>query len=624
MKKMLGKIREVERLKLKTDLCRYLLSTKSGDKWRSAGLRRRSGILVPLFSVFSHRSLGIGDLEDLKLVVDWCKKTGNSILQLLPMNECGPTFCPYDSVSAFALEPMYISLEKAPGFCNKHNKVRAEEIRKKFPIGLSRVNYAIKDEKLRLLWDIYNLAGKEGDSSRLCEFQEKNRHWVGDFALFKVLKFHQSGLPWYDWDQKYKDRDAAALGSFKKEHAREIDFQIWLQWLLHEQFKGFKEYAGEKKILVEGDLPLLVSRDSADAWAHPELFKLEFAAGAPPDMYCAKGQRWGMPTYNWDKIAASDYRYLKDKLRYAENFYDILRIDHVVGLFRIWSIPFDEPLENKGLNGFFDSSEEGKWKERGRDILAVMLGNTRMLLCAEDLGMIPEVCPETLKELGIPGNDVQRWVKDWESRHDFLDAGHYRVLSVSMLSTHDTTNCAAWWQYEAGTVDEELFIRKCASRSIDYNRIKDRLFDWGLSSHGRLRWLKNITSADMLASILGKGKREIADFIELYANSYMEKEKLWKRLKIKGQMREYPDREVVSCALSLTLGSSSVFCIETIVDWLYFAGLFPGDPYKYRINTPGEVNPDNWSLVIPIPLEVLLRHKVNKDILTMVLSSGRQ
>jgi len=598
------------------------VNKNSQDNWKAVSFKRRAGVLVPLFSVYSQKSLGIGDLRDLELVVDWCKQTGNSILQLLPMNECGPVFCPYDSVSAFALEPMYLCLEKIPLSGSKDFKSTIKEIKNKFPAGNHNLNYAIKEEKLSLLWDIYMRQGN-GQSGQLENFQKNNAYWIEDFALFKVLKYHQAGRPWHDWEQVYRNRDAVSLANFRKEHIREINFQIWIQWQLYQQFKELKEYAQAKKILLKGDLPLLVSRDSADVWAHPELFKLDFAAGAPVDVYCAKGQRWGMPTYNWDEISAGDYQYLKDKLKYAENFYDILRIDHVVGLFRIWSIPYNEPLENKGLNGFFDPVDENSWPEHGRRILRIILESTRMLLCAEDLGVIPRICPETLGLFGIPGNDVQRWAKDWDLKHDFLDPADYRTLSVTMLSTHDTTNWAAWWQYEAGTVDEELFMRMCAIRRIDYNYTKNSLFDFSLSKYGRLRWSKNINSVDSLVHILGKRREEIGDFIKLYENSYMEKEKLWKRLKIKGQMREVADEEIISRVLRDNLGSSSLFSIQTIIDWLYPTGLFRGDPHKYRINTPGTISPDNWSLVIPLSLEKLLSQKVNKDIREMVSSSGR-
>ncbi len=396
-----------------------LLNTVSAVKWQKIGLNKRAGICLPLFAVYSKDSLSIGDFKDLELVVDFCVKSGISIIQLLPMNELGPLFCPYDSLSSFALEPVYISVKNLS--TDNDFLERAENIRDFYPTGKLHLDYEIKDEKIRLLWDIY--IRQPLDVVEFKEFLESNSYWMEDFALFKVIKDHFNGLPWYDWEDGYKNRDPRILNIFKEEHHREILFQKWLQWLAYRQFRNAREYACSKGIFIKGDLPILVSRDSADVWAHKDFFKLEFAAGAPPDMYCAKGQRWGMPTYNWENIVLDNYKYLKERLKYAEQFYDMLRIDHVVGLFRIWSIPYHEPKENQGLNGFFDPVDESKWREHGRNILSVMLSNTSMLLCAEDLGVIPRACTDVLKELGMPGNDVQRWVKDWRVQHDFLSPG---------------------------------------------------------------------------------------------------------------------------------------------------------------------------------------------------------
>jgi len=588
--------------------------------------------LWAMISVYSRKSLGVGDFSDLKLLIDWAHLTGNSIIQLLPLNQVGSTFCPYDSVSSFALDPMFICIRDINQPKNKPLENKLNNLKKVFPAGNSRLDYAIKEAKVLFLRELY--AGNGGpDYSGLKGFIEENYYWLSDFALFMSLKEYHKGRPWYDWELRFKNRNKEVLNDFKKGHEQEIDFQVWLQWQLYLQFKSLKEYAGCKKILLKGDLPILVSRDSADVWAHPELFKLQFAAGAPPDMYCARGQRWGMPTYNWESIANDGYRYLREKLKYSQNFYDILRIDHAVGLFRIWSIPFNEPIENKGLNGSFFPSDESSWLTHGRNILLSMLDNTNMLLCAEDLGIIPKVCTDTLRELGIPGNDVQRWVKDWKISHDFLRAENYRALSVAMLSTHDTTNWPAWWENEAGTIDEDLFIRKCSDqRQINFGNVKNKLFDLTRSSHGRLRWLNSVDSVEKLVAILGEGlsqstgtlpKEHLLDFIDLYLNSYQEKEKLWKHLKLSGPYGEKSDTEIVRRALQVTLNSSAIFCINTVIDWLYLADIFKGDPYQYRINTPGIISDKNWSLAIPFSLEELLKHRVNKDIRRMISSSGR-
>lgn len=583
------------------------------NNWSRIGKARRAGILVPLFSVYSGDSTGIGDFNDLKLLIDLCVKTGNSILQLLPMNETGSTFCPYDAVSSFALEPAYISMK---------DSAAARRLKKEYPAGKGHVDYLIKDAKMASLKKEFQ---KKADlnSKELKKFIVRNGYWLDDFALFKALKEHHSLRPWYEWEDRYKNRDADELNRFRREHEEDIIFYKWIQWAAFNQFKQAKSYAESKKVLIKGDLPILISRDSADVWAHPEFFKLDLSAGAPPDMYCAKGQRWGMPTYNWEKIASDGCIYLKEKLRYAENFYDILRVDHVVGLFRIWSIPYNDPAENMGLNGFFDPGDEKVWSEHGRRLIYAMFESTEMLLCAEDLGIIPRVCPETLKDLDIPGNDVQRWAKDWVKRHDFLKPEEYRQMAVAMLSTHDTTNWAAWWENEAGTVDEALFMRKCAERGIDYNSVKERLFDSEMSRHGRLRWHGNIDSANVLAGILGRRAEELSDFIDMYENTYKEKEKLWGHLGMKGAMREQCDGALLKAAFETTMNSRSVFCIELLMDYMFLGGFFKGDAYNYRINRPGTVAKENWSLVMPLSLEELLKDGICKEIKNMAESGKR-
>ncbi|MDD5136851.1 MAG: 4-alpha-glucanotransferase, partial [Candidatus Omnitrophica bacterium] len=531
--------------------------------------------------------------------------------------------CPYDAVSSFALEPMYISLDSLPEASDKAVKSMIADIKKKFPAGKKHVNYCIKEAKLAFLRQIYSTVGASSDLKGFKTFVSENAYWIEDFALFKVLKAYHEGRPWYEWADPYKGRDPKKMESFRKSHKDKIEFEKWLQWIAYSQFKSAKKHAASKGVLICGDLPILISRDSADVWANTEFFKLEFSAGAPPDMYCAKGQRWGMPTYDWEMIAGDGYRYIKEKLKYAENFYDMIRVDHVVGLFRIWSIPCNEPAENEGLNGFFDPADENIWWGHGRDILAVMLDSTSMLFTAEDLGVIPKACPDTLAEFAIPGNDVQRWVKDWAGTHDFIKPKDYRLLSVAMLSTHDTTNWPAWWEDEAGTVDETLFIRRTQGRGIDYENAKEELFDGRLSRHGRLRWLKSVMSADILADRLGKDVREIGDFIDMYENTYREKEKLWKHFGLKGPMKEKYSKETVEKALSMTLGSESAFCVELLMDYLYMTDIFDGDPYQNRINRPGTVSKDNWSLTIPISLEELLVHKVGGKIKAMVAAAGR-
>ena len=596
------------------NLASYLAESISSANWKKIGFKKRAGVLIPLFTVHSKDSYGVGDLGDLKLIIDWAKLTANSIIQLLPMNEVGGVFCPYDALSSFALEPAYICLKDFPEISGK-----------KFNSTLTDVNYvdyALKAQKLQLLWDVY-LATDLSEALDFEEFQQKNSYWLLDFALFKVLKDYHQGLPWYEWEQSFRSRSPEALREFQQDNIEKITFQMWLQWIIFKQFKEASAYATANNIFIKGDLPVLVSRDSADVWSHLEFFKLDFAAGAPADMYTALGQRWGMPTYNWEAIARDNYRYIKEKLKYAQEFYNILRIDHVVGLFRIWSIPYNDPQENQGVNGVFDPLDEQLWNQHGRRILSILVQNSRMLLCAEDLGVVPKGCIDVLLEFGIPGNDVQRWVKDWNVRHDFLGPGEYRQLAVAMLSTHDTTNWRAWWQYEAGTVDQGLFIRKCNERKIDFVKVSLKLFEPTLSFYGRLRWKNEVNCIDKLLLELGKRKEEVGDFIQLYENTFGEKEKLWKLLDCSGQMSEVASQELLARITKFVLNSRAVFCINSIRDYLDLADLFKGDSYQYRINIPGTISSKNWSLRLPLSLEELIAHPVSQQIRKMIIDSER-
>jgi len=281
-------------------LASCLSKSISSANWMNIGFKKRAGVLIPLFTVYSRDSYGIGDLGDLKLIIDWADATANSIIQLLPMNEADGVFCPYDALSSFALEPAYICLKDFPEISRKKSGFCLTDA--------NHLDYALKAEKLQLLWDIY-LAADLSEALDFEEFQRKNSYWLPDFSIFKVLKDDHRGKPWYEWEQSFKERRPEALREFQRDNIEKITFQMWLQWILFKQFKEASAYAAGKNIFIKGDLPVLVSRDSADVWAHPGFFKLGFAAGAPPDMYCAKGQRWGMPIYDWEAIASdNDYR----------------------------------------------------------------------------------------------------------------------------------------------------------------------------------------------------------------------------------------------------------------------------------------------------------------------------
>lgn len=598
-------------------------SSKTANAWKKIGHKRLAGICVPVFSVYSQKSCGIGEIMDLKLLIDWEQKAGFSILQLLPMNDVGHSFRPYDGESSFALEPVYLSLESLENVSLKSFSSKIQALRESFPVGPHRVNYAVKQKKMDLLWEIFQTI-KNDSNSQFNQFQNTQSYWLEDYALFKVLKEIHNGREWESWAEGYKKREQAALSEIRQKHFERILFWKWIQWQLFSQMQAVKEYGRTKNVLIFGDLPFLVSRDSADVWSHPDYFKLDFVSGAPPDMYISNGQRWGMPPYNWQAIERDDYEYVSKKLSYAEKFYDLFRIDHVVGTFRIWIIPAVEPLENAGMNGVFDPEPEEQWEGHGRKLLEIMIKNTSMLPCGEDLGVIPPVCPKVLEDLAIPGMDVQRWAKYWATDATFKKREDYRELSISVISSHDMSNLLGWWRFESGTVDEGLFTRICREKNIPIDRLKGQLFDLNASHYGRLFWKEELREFSQIAAILNKPENEIADIKDLYMGSKGERQKFFQILGLNpDSIYSLPDQEWIEKALEYAHAASSVFSIQLLQDWLFLEGKGYEKPWDDRVNFPGTMGDHNWSLRLPFSLEQLASLNLADKIRNILIKTKR-
>ena len=604
-----------------TDYAQFL-STLCKKQWERIGTKRRAGVAAPLFSLYSAQSIGVGELIDLTLLVDWCNLVGMSIIQLLPMNDVGFNFTPYDAESTFALEPMYLSLENLYNVTLEPFKNEIQVLREQFPCGANRVNYKIKQAKLTLLRKIFK-TGQKGASAAFNKYMADNKFWLEDYAVYKVIKESANNSSWEYWKTGLKYRDKEVLEAFKKNNTEAIEFHMWLQWQVCKQFRTVKNYATSKGVLLLGDLPFLVSRDSADVWSHKDYFKLDLCSGAPPDMYFANGQRWGMPVYNWNAIALSGYEYIKERLKYANNFYDAFRIDHVVGMFRVWTISVSEPKETAGLNGKFEPMDQNLWESQGRRILSLMAAASTMLPCAEDLGVVPECSNRVLEEFGIPGIEVQRWTKYWQTSYDFKTPPDYRKNAIATVSTHDSSILCAWWEFEAGTIDEELFKRKCREADIFFEAVKAELFDLNNSFHGRLRWRHKINSSDLLLRVLGRGYDQARDIVNLYKESYDEKKKFWDYLQMGCKFGEKCSHDLIRLALEKVNNTAAIFSIQLLQDWLAVDCLFEYDSWNMRINFPGTVNDKNWSLVADMSLEDLAALPLNTVIRNILVKTQR-
>jgi 4-alpha-glucanotransferase len=598
------------------------LESKTAKHWKRFGVNRRAGVLAPLFSVYSKESIGIGEIPDIKKLTDWCVKTGLSIIQLLPMNDTGFNFTPYDCQSTFALEPMYLRLSDIKGIDAARYSGAVKDLKEKFGAVKKRVNYKIKEAKLEILWNMFSeLKSFPVEFEAFCT---GNVFWLDDYAVYKVLKEKNFQKSWTDWEEKYRFREGDAVALFTRQNESMVDFYKWLQWQIFEQFTAVKKYANSKNVFIQGDLPFLVSRDSADVWAHQNYFKLNLSSGAPTDMYFAKGQRWGMPPYNWELIEEHGFDYLVEKVKYAENFMDMFRIDHFVGLFRLWTIKLDEPENTFGLNGRFDPQNEGLWKEHGQKILKAMTDNSIMLPCAEDLGVVPACSYETLEEFGIPGMDVQRWTRDWGNTYNFKETHTYRYNASAIISSHDTSPLITWWENECGTVDAMLVEKMCGENGFEFSFVSKTLFRPFTHGASRIRFKAEIETSDDVLKALNTGRDRAWMFYDLHRESANEQIQFWKYIGLTGTPEKKADTEFVNAALMTINETRSVFSIQLLQDWLSLGNYFDKwDKLDLRVNTPGTVTEKNWSIVMPLSLEELLESKINGVIAGIVKATQR-
>lgn len=423
----------------------------TSEHWKRVGSQRRFGICVPMFSLRSERDCGIGDVGDLYGLVDWMQSIGATVLQLLPVQDMGTDYMPYSALSAFALDPVFVALDQIPVVSSNPDLLERVQRSSELLNGRDRVDYGwVRSEKMKLMEEAFRRsAGPELDAA-LEEYRQQNP-WLADYIPYRIAKELSGYASWESWGKQYSTQ--ASVQALLDQNADRARFHTWAQWILDAQFRQAKAYANSKGVLIEGDIPILVARDSADVWRHPELFHMDTSAGAPPDMYAEEGQNWGFPTYNWQALQERDYGWWRARLLHAQRYFDLYRIDHVVGFFRIWTIKIGEKT---GLNGWFVPWDEGSWGHHGYTLLKMMLETSTMLPLAEDLGTIPHVCRNVLRDLGICGLKVQRWEKWWEGNRKFLTRPEYHALSVATLSTHDSETVAEWWE-KAGADRQELW-----------------------------------------------------------------------------------------------------------------------------------------------------------------------
>ncbi len=402
---------------------------------------RASGILLHPTSLPS--PYGIGDIgPKAHEWIDFLAASGSSLWQVLPLGPTGYGDSPYQCFSAFAGNPYIIS----PDALLKDGLLTYDDTRDRPTFPTERVDYgSVITYKLSLLnraFDRFQSNSFASINEEFSNFKAAQAHWLDDYALFMTIKEVQGGGSWVDWPKPLRSRDVQTINSFKDVHASDIHKHAFWQFLFFRQWADLREHANELGVKIIGDIPIFVAHDSADVWAHPEIFFLDdkgqptVVAGVPPDYFSPTGQLWGNPLYRWDLHAKDGYSWWLDRLRAVFTLVDIVRLDHFRGFAGYWEIPAAE-----------ETAENGQWVPGpGVEFFEVVqkaLGELPII--AEDLGEITPDVIELRDQLNLPGMKILVFAFDSDAENEFLPH-NFTPNCVVYTGTHDNDTTLGWYE----------------------------------------------------------------------------------------------------------------------------------------------------------------------------------
>lgn len=388
-------------------------------------LQRGAGILLPIGSLPSR--FGIGSLgQNAFRFVDYLCKAGQTYWQVLPVGPTGYGDSPYQSFSAFAGNPYFIDLPllAQQGLLTddelKAAMLPAEEIPYE---RLYHTRFAV----------LHAACARFEDTADFLDFCRAEAEWLEDYALYMALKERHGEQEWTEWKQAFRDRKPWAMQEVRNEMREELRFWRFCQYQFYAQWQALKSYAHARGILLIGDIPIYVAQDSADVWAHRELFELDVAgyptavAGVPPDCFSADGQRWGNPLYCYDRMAQDGFEWWRRRMEACARLYDVIRIDHFIGLARYFSIPAS-----------CQTARDGVWRKGPGKALTDVLDSARgeAKILAEDLGVLHPAVRRLLQQTGYPGMKVLLFAFDSDADNEYLPH-HYSHNCVVYGGTHD-------------------------------------------------------------------------------------------------------------------------------------------------------------------------------------------
>lgn len=401
-------------------------------------LKRGAGLLLPISSLPSPYGIGTLGKEAYKFV-DYLVEAGQKYWQVLPVGPTSYGDSPYQSFSAFAGNPYFIDLD----YLVDEGLITKAQI-KKFPWGDNSeyIDYAtIYGSRFQVLRIAFNNS-TYAETEEYVKFEKDNEYWLDDYSLYMAVKFKFDNQEWSKWDYDIKARQPEAIERYKEELKDDIAFWKFCQFKFFEQWNMLREYANEKGVEIIGDIPIYVAMDSADVWAHKDLFELDEdfeqinVAGVPPDAFSEDGQLWGNPLYNWDRMEECDFEWWKQRMASNSKLYDYIRIDHFIGVVNYYSI-------KAGCK----NAKEGVWRQgpgkKLTDAIDSAIGDAKII--AEDLGVVSPAVRELLAETGYPGMNIIEFAFDGGAGNSHLPH-NYKPNSLVYGGTHDNETVVGYFK----------------------------------------------------------------------------------------------------------------------------------------------------------------------------------
>lgn len=600
-------------------LCRDDVSPEElySSGWKCAGTA------VPVFALRTEDSFGTGDFHDLERLVDWVAATGQRVIQLLPVNDTAMTGTwadsyPYSANSIYALHPQFVYLPDAGvEICDDYKAARAE-LEALPAVDYERVN-AEKDKWLRLAFAKTWPAVRDSEGYR--EFVSRNSMWLDAYCAFKILLALKGTADTSCWGE-YSAYSDAKVSRLLSESREEADYQAFVQYHLHRQLRQARDYARARGIILKGDLPIGVSRFGVDAWQNPSQFNMDSQAGAPPDAFASGGQMWGFPTYNWDRMAEDGFAWWKRRLKNMEQYFDAFRIDHILGFFRIWEIPYDA---GSGLMGHF--------------LPALPLSAEELEANGFDMSS---------GQYAGPGTDTL-FIEDprrrgyWHPRISAQDTAVYRTLTESQKEAYDRLyndffyhrHDRLWRESALRKLPELLASTRMLACGEDLGMIPgcvpDVMREQRILSLEIQRMPKDSGSefADTWSypylSVCATSTHDMSPLRAWWREDREVTGRFWRN--VLGRQGEPPEEcgpEICRSIIMMHLQSGSMLAILPIQDYLSLCPeLCAADPGDERINDPA-VTPHYWRYRMKSTLETLLSDGITPYLKSLITGCGRR